>query len=143
MTFAPLPCWDQLGVKILAQDPHDFPEHTKRSKALPCHASSEAQWKAYKGFLKELVALYETVSSRFRRGLASLEEFPAFCYPPRLPFRRESPASPFQRRRRVRRVTPARSRSSSDGCGLAASRDEGCRRSGIFTGANVSNIALA
>ena len=124
LTFAPLPCWEQLPVeeqrarvralvdeivtendvpgrsflgveKILAQDPHDSPEHTKRSKAPPCHASSKEQWKAYKDFLKELLALYEVVSSRFRRGLATLEEFPAYCYPPRQLFRREGPVLLF------------------------------------------------
>jgi REP element-mobilizing transposase RayT len=123
--FAPLPCWADLPIeeqqrrvrelveeivrendipgrhflgvqKILEQDPHDFPEKTAKSPAPPCHASSKEQWKAYKDFLRQVVALYETVSSRFRRGLARLEEFPAYCYPPRLPFRHEGPVYRFE-----------------------------------------------
>ena len=112
LTFSPLPCWAHLPIeeqqqraqalvdeivsendvpgrswlgveKILSQDPHAFPESTKKSPAPVCHTSSKETWKAYKDFLKRLVSLYESVSSLFRKGAATLDEFPAYCFPPR------------------------------------------------------------
>ena len=36
--------------------------------------------------VRELVSIYESASARFRQGLASIHEFPSFCFPPRMPF---------------------------------------------------------
>ena len=86
-----------LGVAaILAQDPEDRPAIIEKSPAPPCHASSLERWQRYKDFLRELVSIYESVSARFRRGLAVLEEFPAFCFPPKMPFRSSGRAILFE-----------------------------------------------
>jgi REP element-mobilizing transposase RayT len=116
ITLSPLPCWAGLTVEerqaaaqalvdqvvrenevpgrswlgvdaILAQDPHEMPRETAKSPAPVCHAGTLERWKAYKDFYRELVAAYEAVSSLFRRGRATLVDFPAFCFPPRLPWR--------------------------------------------------------
>ena len=115
VTFDPLPCWADLppeerrrrvrelvedivrtnaipgrkflGVeKILAQDPEDSPARVAKSPMPPCHSSTLERWKQYKDFVRELVSIYESVSARFREGLATIHEFPSFCFPPRMPF---------------------------------------------------------
>lgn len=124
ITLAPLPCWEELsqeerqnaarvlveeivqendipgrswlGVeKILAQDPHGFPNHTDHSPAPICHAATQERWKRYKDFYRELVHVYEGISRLFRKGLAKLEDLPAHCFPPPLPWRSTGPCYLF------------------------------------------------
>jgi len=71
---------------VLAQDPHDRPQHSKHSPAPLCHAASEAVRKTYRQAYRAFVNAYYRASELFRAGQLDVE-FPEHCFRPPLPYR--------------------------------------------------------
>ena len=67
--------------RVVAQNICDTPEHSKRSPAPLCHASSLETLLDYKKMWGELVALYRRASERFRAG-DSQAVFPPYFHRP-------------------------------------------------------------
>ena len=83
-----------LGVeRILAQDPHDRPDHPKRSPAPMCHAVSRRVRGWFKRSYRSFVEAYRRASERFRLGQHTVE-FPVRCFRPPLPYLRRSVLAP-------------------------------------------------
>jgi putative transposase len=70
---------------VLAQDPHDHPEHPKKSPAPLIHAASKAVRLEFREAYSLFVAAYREAVEKLRKGdLAA--PFPSGCFPPALPF---------------------------------------------------------
>ena len=71
--------------KILAQDPHDFPNNTKRSPAPRFHAVRPEVWKAMRSAFFQFLDAYRQAAGELKKGKRNVE-FPAGSFPPALPF---------------------------------------------------------
>lgn len=71
-----------LGVEgVLAQDPHDKPRKTKRTRAPSCHASRKSVRKAYERMYRKFVSIYRQALERFEQGQRDVK-FPPGCFLP-------------------------------------------------------------
>ncbi len=70
---------------IRKQQPHDWPQQTKKSPAPRVHAASKAKRKQMIAAYRLFDATYREASARFRAGELSVE-FPPGCFPPAPPF---------------------------------------------------------
>jgi hypothetical protein len=70
---------------ILAQNPLQRPERTKKSPAPAFHAASQIVRRELRGFYAEFVAAYRDAAHKIRAGALNVA-FPIGSFPPALPF---------------------------------------------------------
>jgi REP element-mobilizing transposase RayT len=70
---------------ILAQNPLQRPERTKKSPAPAFHAASQIVRRELRGFYTEFVAAYRDAAQKIRAGVLQVA-FPIGSFPPALPF---------------------------------------------------------
>ena len=81
-----------LGLKrVLEQDPHGVPAHTKHSPAPLCHAATRAVRDDYLEAIALVRTAYREAAERVKAGRIAEVEFPHGCFPPPLPFVQEPP----------------------------------------------------
>jgi hypothetical protein len=66
---------------VLAMDPHNLPEQSKRSPQPACLCSRLEDWKEYCDAYREFAARYRVASRQLRNGVHDAV-FPANCFPP-------------------------------------------------------------
>lgn len=71
---------------VQRQQPQRRPVHVKRSRRPMCHAATRAARQEYRRHYLGVVAAYREASRRLHQGEHSVR-FPAYCYPPPLPYR--------------------------------------------------------
>jgi REP element-mobilizing transposase RayT len=71
---------------VMHQRPHHRPACLKRSRRPLCHAATRIARREYGCQYRLIVLAYREASRRFRSGELSVV-FPAYCYPPPLPYR--------------------------------------------------------
>src|SRR4030095_14441297 len=76
--------------RVRRQNPHEVPQHSKRSPAPRVHAASKAVRQVMIAGYRAFVAAYRRAAERLKAGVLDVE-FPAGCFPPPRPYVRSSP----------------------------------------------------